>query len=144
MRKFKISDEFTMSDIGLDLQAADLGGLFQAGAEGMFEIILGKRERGEALMDKRIDLRADSLEQLLIDWLSELLFAFDAEGLIPEKFELEIVNDDNGSTLKATVGCSRFDPAINEAEHEIKAVTYYKIKIKMGRDMYSCHVVFDL
>lgn len=144
MRKFEISDEFTTSDIGLELRGDSLAELFQAGAEGMFEIILGHRETGAVSLHRRVDLRAGSSEQLLVDWLSELLYAFDAEGIIPGEYRLTITEDQNGAALKSEMGCFRFDPETYNAEHEVKAVTYYKLNINKDGDLYRCHLVFDL
>jgi len=144
MRKFEISDEFTTSDIGLELRADNLTELFQAGAEGMFNIILGHGETGTVSIRKQIELRAESPEQLLVDWLSELLYAFDTEGIIPGEYDLSVTEDKNGAALKSEVGCIRFDPEIDNAEHEVKAVTYYKLNINKDGSLYRCHVVFDL
>ncbi len=144
MRTFEISDQYTISDIGLELTADSLAELYIAGAEGMFAIIFGRRiPRGKSA-PVEIEVRADTPEQLLVDWLSELLYNFDAKGLIPVEYHLDTTSNDRGTALAARVGCCRYDREKDEAEHEIKAVTYYKLKIKRSNGIYRCHVVFDL
>lgn len=144
MRKFEITDQFTVSDIGVSLQADSLTELFIAAAEGMFSIIMGARPAEPATETRPIELRADTPEQLLIDWLSELIYGFDTRGLIPVHFTIDVSRYDNESVVSGTTGYRRYDRENDKAEHEIKAVTYYKLKIKKDGDLYRCDVVFDL
>ena len=144
MRRFEISDKFTTADIGLELAADSLDELFIAASEGMFAIIFGKRPEPTSAVTKRPELRADSPEALLVDWLSELIYLFDTEGLIPERFRLTIMTDETQSMVSGEVDFGRFDRERDQAEHEIKAVTYYKLNIKKDDGLYRCHVVFDL
>lgn len=144
MRKFEITDQYTVSDIGVSLRADSLTELFIAGAEGMFAIVMGERPAEPVTESRSIELRADSPEQLMIDWLSELIYGFDTEGLIPVHFTIDVSRSGNESVLSGTIGYRRYTREKDKAEHEIKAVTYYKLKIKKDGDLYRCDVVFDL
>jgi SHS2 domain-containing protein len=144
MRTFQISDRFTTADIGLELEADCLEELFAAAAEGMFVIIFGDRLSENATGSEEINLQADSLEQLLVDWLSELLFLFDAQGQIPTDTRLQINDGNTPVMLYATVNYRPYDRGRDVAEHEVKAVTYHMLKIRKDDNCYRCHVVFDL
>jgi SHS2 domain-containing protein len=144
MRKFEINDRFTTSDIGLDIEADSLRELFLAGAEGMFAIIIGEKPTGATSVRREIELAANSNEQLLVDWLSELLYLFDAEGLIAGECILDISTINENYKLRADVKFRPFSAEMDAAEHEVKAVTYYKLEIKEEGGRYGCHVVFDL
>lgn len=144
MRHFEISDRYTTADIGLDFSGDTLEESFQAAAEGMFAIIFGPGEEIAASSQYTVNLRTTSREQLLIDWLSELIYRFDAEGLVPLAYDLMITETDREWSLKATVGCREYNRSRDKAEHEIKAVTYYKTEIKEEAGRFCGHVVFDL
>jgi SHS2 domain-containing protein len=144
MREFEINDRYTVSDAGIALRADSLTELFIAGAEGMFAIILGDRPPKPETESHDVQLHADTPEQLMIDWLSELLYEFDTDGLIPVHFDVSVSRSDNESHLSGTISYRRYDRERDNAEHEIKAVTYYKINIKKDGDVYRCDVVFDL
>jgi SHS2 domain-containing protein len=144
MREFEINDRYTVSDIGVSLRADSLTELFIAGAEGMFGIIMAARPDRPAVETQTIVLHADTVEQLMIDWLSELLYGFDTRGLIPVHFDISVSETGKDSRISGTVGYCRFDRDADNAEHEIKAVTYYKLKIEKVGDLYRCDVVFDL
>ncbi len=144
MRTFQISDRFTTADIGLELEADCLEELFIAAAEGMFSIIFGECPSENVTASEEINIQADSPEQLLVDWLSELLYFFDAQGQIPIDIRLRINDSDTPVTLNATVDYRPYDRNREVAEHEVKAVTYHMLKIRKDDNRYRCHVVFDL
>ena len=143
MRKFEFSDRYTTADTGLYIEGDSLDELYLAGAEGMFAIILGRVPRGKSSCDIVFNLDADSIEQLLVDWLSELLFLFDARYLIPVGYDIKVRKVDN-HRLTGRVFFREFKRDEEAAEHEIKAVTYYKLDIKKDKNNYQTHLVFDL
>ncbi len=143
MWKFEISDAHTTADIGLSVEADSVPELFQAAAEGMFTIILGAGSVAVDTFSRTVTLQAESADQLLIDWLSELIYLFDAERIIPVAYHLTVAADGT-VRLHGDLKCRHFDPDGERAEHEIKAVTYYMLRITKEGNRYRCHVVFDL
>ncbi|MCP4567992.1 MAG: archease [FCB group bacterium] len=143
MHNFEISDRFTIADIGLTLEGDSLTELFLAGAEGMMTIILGVTPSQTPAETVNINLTADSREQLLVDWLSELIYLFDAKNLIPVSYNISVEQNDR-FTLSGKVAFRIFSGETETAEHDIKAVTYYKLKIEEHDGLYRCHPVFDL
>lgn len=143
MREYKISDKYSLADIGLEVSGSSLGELFRAAAEGMMAIIMGKSAGGASQMVHEMEIQAEDREQLMVDWLSEILYQFDAKGWVPIDFDLSL-SLERPFRLKAAVPCRKFDPEIDQAEHEIKAVTYHRLEIKIANGTYRCHLVFDL
>lgn len=143
MRKYELSDRYTTADAGLFIEGDSLTELYLAGAQGMFAIILGRVPRGRSSCDIDFNLDADSIEQLLVDWLSELLFLFDARDLIPVGYDIEIGKTDN-HRLRGRVFFREFKRDKETAEHDIKAVTYYKLDIQIEKNNYQTNLVFDL
>lgn len=143
MRKFVISDRFTVADIGLEIEGDSLTELFLAGAEGLTAIILGQPADLPSTESREFNLSADSSEQLLVDWLSELIYLFDAQNMVPVKYQIT-VEEDERFMLSGTVEFRIFNRETESAEHDIKAVTYYKLQIKKDDGIYRCHPVFDL
>ncbi|MFH1701592.1 MAG: archease [Candidatus Zixiibacteriota bacterium] len=143
MRKFVINDNLSVTDIGIDISGDSLEELFIAGAEGMFDIILESSAQMGNFED-RIELSSNSVDGLFIDWLSELLYLFDAKGLIATTFDLSIEERTDGYFLTGKINYRKFDLNVDVAKNEIKAVTYYKVNIKREGDIYSTSVIFDL
>lgn len=143
MRTFAIDDWFTTADIGLTATGDTPGELFQAAAEGMFSIILGPSVQAGVVDARRIDLCAVGVEQLLVDWLSELIYLFDAHGLVPVTYRAVEVRE-RETAVQALVEFRRYDPDSETAAHEIKAVTYYRLRLERIDGGYRCHLVFDI
>jgi len=143
MRRFEVSDRYTVADIGLEVEGDSLAELFLAAAEGMFAIILGAYGPATHTVTIPIHLRAETHEQLLVDWLSELIFLFDARQLAPVDIHLTLP-DAGRPEMDARVECRPFDRDLDHAEHEIKAVTYHRLKIERTDGSYRCHLVFDI
>jgi SHS2 domain-containing protein len=141
MRKFEISDRHTTADIGLAVAGDTLAELFQAAAEGMFAIILGPLVLPATVDTREINLRAATGEQLLVDWLSDLIYLFDAEALVPVAYRLAVTPE---PALHAIVDFRIYEADKETAEHEIKAVTYYRLRLERDGGGYRCHLVFDI
>ena len=67
------------ADIGLKVNGTTLFDLFENAALGMFHIIGGKvKSQDSAVLEKSIEVKktVDAFEELLVSWLSELLYIF--------------------------------------------------------------------
>lgn len=143
MRKFEISDRYTSADLGLDVTGDSLEELYICAAEGMFDIILGG---GTVKVTEQVELkiRSGSKEQLMVDWLSELLYLFDTQLMISSEFSLSIKKINEEFLLQSRFGLAPFDPSEDQSDYDIKAVTYHRLRIEKRDNLFKCHVVFDL
>jgi SHS2 domain-containing protein len=136
----KIYEQLDISgDIGLRVWGKTLEELFENAAIGMSGLITDTsniEETGE----REITLSSDSNEGLLIQWLNELIFLFDAEGFIGKVFKVSL--HDNG--LKAKVSGGNFNPEVNESRLLIKAATYHGLSLKKNNSHWEATVIFDI
>jgi SHS2 domain-containing protein len=115
------------ADIGVRAFGADLADAFAYAALGMFEVVTNVDSIG-SVGEIEIELDASDIEELLIRFLSELLFLLDTRKMIMSEFEIEINEPD--VKLKAKVKGETFDPKKHEYKTEIKAVTHHILEIK--------------
>ena len=87
------------------------------------------------------ELTAPNYEELLISWLDELLYNFYTKGIIFYKFEVTLVSADliNAKAFGRAVSDNR-----NRLKTEIKAATYYNLKIIKKDDYYEVDIIFDV
>ncbi|MBU4266920.1 MAG: archease [Candidatus Altiarchaeota archaeon] len=112
---------------------------FENCARAMWSAVI-RPDTVSAKTEKKMELEADSVEVLLHDFLSELLFAFETEGLVFRDFDVSI--KDRG--LSAVAKGERFDPKKHRIETEIKAVTYHEMLIKEEKGEWSATVLCDI
>jgi SHS2 domain-containing protein len=136
MKRF---EQFDISgDVGLRVWGRSLEELFENAGIGMFELITDTATIEEKEC-KEIQLEADTMESLFVQWLNELIFLFDTHGFIGRRFNVEIKD----KSLKADVYCGDFDPSRNEQRLLLKAATYHRLSLKKN-DQYEAMVIFDI
>ena len=109
-------------------------------AKGMFDIITDSSEV-ESIGQYDIELEASNLEQLLVDWLSDLLYLNTARNLVFGFFKVDL--DEKNNKLNAIIFGERFDLSKHKIGTEIKAVTYHILEVK-NKKPYHAQVLFDI
>lgn len=128
------------ADIGVRVRGATLPELFVNAAQAMFAT-LGELRKTEDRRLKTIDLRAESLEDLLHDWLAELLFEVEANHLLYDEMEVKVVP----GMLTASLRGGAIDFGRSHTHEEIKAVTYHQLRVEQLADgRWRANVIFDV
>jgi SHS2 domain-containing protein len=130
-------------DIGVDIDAADPGALFADAARAFSETITD-REALDADAIVEVSLSADAIDLLLVDWLSELVFRFDAEGWLARDVEVDVSEAEGEWTLRARLTGGRIDPERHEVRVLVKAVTYHALEVVQIGARWHARVIFDI
>ncbi|MEW6584726.1 MAG: archease [Nitrospirota bacterium] len=148
MEPFEIID--VSGDVGLKAFGKTVEEAFANAASGMYSLITDPK----AVEEKKIlDVSAagDSLDSLLVSWLNELIFHFDAYGFIGGKIVISELNlgavepaGPSDYKIKASLSGEEFDAERHESRLLIKAATYHKLKIEKKDDMWEIDVIFDI
>lgn len=138
MKRFEVFDH--TADIGIFVYGEDLKTLFRNAAEAFFNIITDL-ENVKVAIWKRIEFEKEDLECLMVDWLNELLFYYDVEGLLFKEFRIEMVGEDG---LKAMAGGEKFVEGIHMIKTQVKAVTYHQIEVQKKNSFWRARIIFDL
>ncbi|MCX7990950.1 MAG: archease [Proteobacteria bacterium] len=139
-RKYNFFD--TTGDIGIYVYGKDLAELFANAGEALFSLITKVRRKKDE--NKEIKLFSDSLENLLIIWLNELIFNFDTYGFIGNSFNLKITKKKDIFNLNSSVTGYIFDREKDEMGLLIKAATYHNFYLKETNDGYEARILFDI
>jgi SHS2 domain-containing protein len=137
MKKYEQID--VSGDAGLIIRGKDLEDLFVNAASGMSELITETATIRET-EEKQVTVVSDNNEGLLVQWLNELIFLFDAHGFIGKEFRISIEKH----RLKGRVSGGTFNPEINESRLLIKAATYNELSIIKGKTGWEARVIFDI
>lgn len=138
MKPYEIIDH--TADIAIKAFGRTLSETFENAAKGMFDIITDSSHI-RFIGEYKIELEASDTEQLLVDWLSELLFLNGAYNLVFGKFQVQI--DVEGKRLSALVSGEKYDQSRHNAGMEIKAVTYHMLEVHASPPFYV-KVLFDI
>ncbi len=125
------------ADTGIEVRGASVAELFAEAARGMFSLIYGTT--GKASEKASVSLSADTLEDLLVDWLSELLYLSEARGVAFSHFVVRL--DDHVLQAEAEGVSSEEAELIGPP---IKAVTYHQLQVSQDSDGWRASVIFDV
>ena len=128
------------ADLGLRIRADDLGRLFEEAAEALFSALVANLDAVRAVEQATIRLEVDRHDDLLHDWLAELLYRFHAEHRVYSQFEVDVT----GGKLTATARGEPIDAARHEIETEIKAITYHGLFVEQDADGWKAEAIVDL
>jgi SHS2 domain-containing protein len=78
-----------------------------------------------AKLSFKVDIEGSEPEQLLVDFLSELLFIFDTELVLLSNFDVKY----DGEVLRVVAKGEKIDKRRHEMRKAIKAVSYHAIEI---------------
>ena len=138
MKCFKILNH--TADIGVVVYGRDLKALFENAGGAFFHLITDLR-RVKSRIEKKIEIKGEPLERLMVDWLSQLLYLHDVENLLLNKFSVESVGEDG---LKATAAGEPFQEGVHVIKTEVKAVTYHQIQVHQEDGGWRAQIIFDL
>lgn len=127
------------ADIKFRAKGQTLSECFENCAKAMFDSIVDIGSIGVGVK-KKLTVRSESLESLLFDFLEELLFFYDAEGLVFRDFDVNV----SGLSLTCEATGERKEKYRDQIKTDIKAITYHEMKIEKRQDGYVMQVVLDI
>jgi len=128
------------ADIGLRARAADLDTLFSEAAKAFFSVIVENGDEVQAVNEYSISVHADERDDLMYDWLAELLYLFDTKHVLLCEFNVSV----RDGSLAATVRGEPVDSDRHRLDMEVKAITYHELKVKRDGEEWFAEVIVDL
>ena len=159
--RFRFLDNVAIADTAFEAFGKNENELFENAATALFEEMVDTKKVASKV-NKKIRLRNENLENLLYDFLSELIYVKDVRGMVFGKFKVKISKQlskkikKGGSekvkkevyVLNADCSGEKIDYSKSgsgkEFRNDVKAVTMHLFKIeKAGKNM-KATVVLDI
>ena len=138
-KKYEVMDH--TADIGIIAYGKRVEEIFENAAYGMFDTMVDLKDV-YPIGKYRVKVESPTLDDLLVDYLSELLYVYSVEFFVMCDFNVIIHEKDDGYVLS---GVALGEP-LNKEKHkikvEIKAVTYHELEINL-KEGYA-KVLFDI
>lgn len=127
------------ADVAIVARGADVGEAFANAGRALLSLVTDPDSVSE-VEERRIELSADDLEDLLVAWLNELIYLFDAENLLLSGFDVRPVGD---TGLVATVRGEPVDKTRHQLKLGVKAATHHMLEIDRDNGV-RLQVLFDI
>ena len=128
------------ADTGFEVRGDTIEQVFSAAAEAFFSIMwqIDAQQENEPEI---ISIEGGDLEELLVNFLEEFLYLFDAKSLVCTGIEVETVRENN---VRAKAWLQRFDEAKDQELLSVKAVTYHQLFIGKKKGVWTARVFLDI
>lgn len=128
------------ADLGLRVTGKDFAALCEQAAAGLFEIIAGDLAQIRPRTRRHLRVEGAQPEYVLVDWLNELLYAFESERMLFSRFEVRSA----AGGIDADAWGEPLDPGRHTLAHEIKAITYHALSVGRTKDGWEARVIVDI
>ena len=141
MGRYEFIPGVAIADLAFEVYADTLNELFSLSAQALFDAMVELRDV-RPQHEVRISLTTEKLDNLLFDWLAELVYQKDLDAQLFSQFEVSI-NENGNCKLDATVRGEPIDPARHQLKTDVKAITYHMFKLEKKENGYYARVVLD-
>ncbi|MBS3101282.1 archease [Candidatus Woesearchaeota archaeon] len=141
-RKYEFLENVAIADIAYEAYGKDLNELFENAALAIFEL---SADLKTIYAKGKIEFQLDNekIDNLLYDFLSEILFLKDSKYMVFNKVKVEI-KQNKKYNLKAIIEGDTINPQKQRLENDIKAVTMHMFEVKKEKNQWKARVVVDI
>ncbi len=139
---YRFLEDIATGDAAFEAEGSTLEELFREAAIATFEVMVDT-ESVEPRITREVELKNEAVDDLLFDWLSELVYLKDAEAILFCKFNLNIEKND-AYELKARVSGENIDQQKHSLRSDVKAVTYHMFEVKKTEENWTARVILDI
>ena len=128
------------ADIGLEAFGSTRAQTFANAARALFNLIV---DLDSIATSRETTLRVEGSnpENLLVNWLSELIYLHDAEGWLFRDFEIVDLKDDS---LSAIARGEKFERPRHQVKLHVKAITYHQLALEKTAEGWRAQVYVDI
>ena len=145
MPKYKFPEDVAIADIAYEAYEKDLNELFENAAMAIFEPTADLKTV-EAKKKFDVNIENEKLDNLLYDFLSEILFLKDSKYVVFKKVNVHVDEDKKNKKwkLKSVLEGDTINPEKQHLENDIKAVTMHMFEVKKEKNNWKATVVVDI
>jgi protein archease len=143
-RRFRVLEH--TADIGFEAFGGSPEEVFANAARALEDLIV-PLESIEPREAATIRAEGRDWESLLVNWLSELLYRFDAEGRLFREFTVTALaeqTDCASRSLEVLARGEAFDPARHALKVQVKAITYHQVLFEKSAEGWHARVYVDI
>ena len=131
------------ADVAADLTGRTLEELFTSAAHALTDTVTDLSSV-RPLITQVVTVEAGVVEDLLVDWLNELLYRFEVQNVLVSDATVAIEERDGRWRLGATIAGETYDPSRHPSRVGIKSATYHNLEVRETPEGWKARIVFDI
>jgi SHS2 domain-containing protein len=131
------------ADVAIEVKATSFKDLLQTAAKALLNLVLGEINYS-SVTSKELEYHAQSLEELLIEFLNELNFLILVKSWVFKSMVIyELKREDNFFNLKMKIIGSKLNVKAYTIKTEIKAATFHNLEIQKISGGFKTTIILD-
>ena len=128
------------ADLGIEACGKTLSETFEQAAYGLTSVFLDPTSI-ELVEFKTVTIEAGDEQQLLVRWMTEVLYLYDGLHFAPREFKIQKLSP---QIMEGRVGGETLDIRRHNVRMDVKAITYHQLKIRRRSAGYWLQVFLDI
>jgi protein archease len=137
-KKYRITTH--QSELAVRITGNSQADLFTNSAYALFDVMtdIVAIETKETLS---LEVEGSDRDDLMVNWMRELLYLYQASGYLLKEFKIIEVKD---TLVKAQVSGEKVDPDRHEIKQEITTVAFHKSRMEKTGNQWIAQLIFEL
>jgi SHS2 domain-containing protein len=132
------------ADVAAELTGRTVEEVFASAAQALTDTIT-ELDAVHPVVTQSVTLESGALDDLLVDWLNELLYRFEVQNVLVSDTTVTIRQTAGDRWhLGATIAGEIFDPARHPSRVLVKSATYHGLHVAQTADGWTARIVFDI
>lgn len=135
---FKFLEDVSYADVAFEATGKTLKELFESSAVATFES-MADTSTIKPVIEKKITLKASSVDKLLFNFLEEIVFLKDKDAIVFHDVKVTATE----KSLSAVLHGDAINPKKQTLHQDVKAVTMHYFKVEHNK-LWKANVVLDI
>lgn len=140
---FRFLDDIALADLAFQAEGDSVLELFRAATGALLET-LADPSTVAATWARKIEHVCGTPDELLFEWLSDLVYWKDAAGVVFHDADLSVVHEGTTWTLAAVLRGAPVDQTTQTLRSDVKGVTKHLYEVKQQGAHWYARVVIDV
>jgi len=137
-KKYRVTTR--QSELAVKVTGGSQADLFANSAFALFDVI-SDVEKIEIKERLPLEVEGADRDDLLVNWMRELLYLYQGSGYLLKEFVIREVKD---TSVKAEVCGEKVDPDRHEIKQEIAAVAYNQSRMTKTGNQWTAQLIFEV
>jgi len=137
-KKYRLTTR--QSELAVKVTGGSQAELFANSAFALFDV-MSDMEQIEIKERMPLEVEGTDRDDLLVNWMRELLYLYQGSGYLLKEFVIREVKD---TSVKAEVCGEKVDPDRHEIKQEIAAVAYHQSRMTKTGNQWTAQLIFEV
>lgn len=128
------------ADVRMKITADSMEDLFSESAFALCRTLFGEYKIEEPVKTFEIEASGKDDEEMVVNFLSEVLFLTETEYIVPQKITVSIC----GNEVKGHIEGVDFEREKHSGGTEVKGISYYGLSLSKNEYGYELIIIFDI